>query len=210
MVEKNPGQSSLKEQEMEQQDQKTAPEQQDELQEQPEALSEDQEAVVEQEPLDLESRLAEAEAKAAEYLASWQRSRAEFANFRRRQDQMQKTMRQQATSGLLEKIIFALDDQERAYNAIPEEMQDDAWVEGLLMADKKLRAVLEKEGLSEMQVASGDDFDPYYHQAILHEPSTEFDEGKIVDVLQKGYQLKDTVLRPAVVRVSSGKADDKE
>ena len=59
-----------------------------------------------------------------------------------------------------------------------------------------------------MQVAPGDDFDPYYHQAILHEPSPEFEEGKIVDVLQKGYHLKDTVLRPAVVRVSSGKVDD--
>ena len=79
-----------------------------------------------------------------------------------------------------------------------------------MLADKKLRAVLEKEGLSEMQTSPGDDFDPYYHQAILHEPSTEFDEGKIVDVLQKGYQLQDMVLRPAVVRVSSGKVDNTE
>jgi molecular chaperone GrpE len=210
MVEKNPDQSPPTEQEMERQEQKAALEQQDELQEQLETLPEDQEAVADQEPPDLESQLAEAEAKAAEYLDGWQRSRAEFANFRRRQDQMQTTMRQQAISGLLEKLIAALDDQERAYRAIPQEMQNDPWVEGLMIADKKLRAVLEKEGLSEMQVVSGDDFDPYYHQAILHEPSTEFAEGKIVDVLQKGYQLKDTVLRPAVVRVSSGKVDNKE
>ncbi|MBN1581487.1 MAG: nucleotide exchange factor GrpE [Anaerolineae bacterium] len=209
MVEKSPDLSPPKGLEMEQQDQETVLEQQEELQEQSETTSKDEQAA-EQEPLDLESQLAEAEAKAAEYLDGWQRSRAEFANFRRRQDQMQKTMRQQAVSSLLERLIAALDDQERAYKAIPKELQNDAWVEGLMLADKKLRAVLEKEGLSEMQASPGDDFDPYYHQAILHEPSTEFDEGKIVDVLQKGYQLQDMVLRPAVVRVSSGKVDNTE
>ena len=209
MVDKNPGQSSSNGQEIEL-EQGTAPQQQDESQAQPEALSEDENIVAEQEPIDLESRLAEAEAKAAEYLDGWQRSRAEFANFRRRQDQMQTSMRQQVISSLMERIIAALDDQERAYSAMPEEMQSHPWVEGLLMADKKLRSVLEKEGLSEMQVAPGDDFDPHYHQAILHELSTKFDEGKIVDVLQKGYQLKDMVLRPAVVRVSSGKVNEKE
>lgn len=170
----------------------------------------DQEIGAEQEPIDLDARLAEAEAKAAEYLDGWQRSRAEFANFRRRQEQMQMAIRQQMISDLLEEIIFALDDQERAYQAMPAEMHDHPWVEGLLMADKKLRAVLEKGGLSEMQVAPGDDFDPAYHQAILHEPSNRFEEGKVVDVLQKGYWLKDSVLRPAVVRVSSGKVDEKE
>lgn len=209
MAEKNPDQISIKEQEIEQQEQETPPVQEAKSADQPESTPEIKGAALEEEAVnDLESKLAEAEARAAEYLDGWQRSRAEFANFRRRQEQLQKTMRQQMISGLLEKVIAVLDDQERAFNAIPEEMQDNAWIEGLSIVDKKLRTALEKEGLSEMKVDPGDDFDPYYHQAILHEPSAEFDEGKIIDILQKGYHLKDMVLRPAVVRVSSGKIDN--
>ncbi len=168
---------------------------------------EEQEA--QQEPLGelerVQSQLAEAEARAAEYLDGWQRARAEFANFKRRQEQQQQAMRRQATARLVEQLIDVLDDQERAFGAIPEAMQDDAWVTGFALVDKKLRSILEKEGLSEMPVKPGDDFDPYHHQAILHEPSAEFEEGQIVDVLQKGYNLQETVLRPAIVRVSSGK-----
>ncbi|MBN1935272.1 MAG: nucleotide exchange factor GrpE [Anaerolineae bacterium] len=156
----------------------------------------------------LQSKLEEAEAKAAEYLDGWQRSRAEFVNFKRRQEQLQQTMRQQATSRLIENLLPVLDDRERAFAAIPAEFGEHSWLKGLVLVDKKLWSALEKEGLGLMDVKPGDHFDPYYHQALLHEPSQEYDEGQIVDVLQKGYHLGESVLRPAIVRVSSGKRQE--
>ncbi len=153
----------------------------------------------------LQNQLQEAETRAAEYLDGWQRSRAEFINFKRRQEQVQQAMRQQATSRLLENLLPVLDDHERAFAAIPQELGEHTWVKGLALVDKKLWAVFEKEGMSVIEVKPGDHFDPYYHQALLHEPSDEYDEGQIVEVLQKGYNLGETILRPAVVRVSSGK-----
>lgn len=154
----------------------------------------------------LRSKLEEAESKAAEYLDGWQRSRAEFINFKRRQEQMQQTLRQQVTAELLEKFLAALDDYERAFAAIPAQFGEHEWVKGLMLADKKFRSLLEREGMSVMQVKPGDSFNPYYHQALLHEPSETYDEGQIVQVLQSGYLLGDTVVRPAIVCVSSGKS----
>lgn len=169
------------------------------------------EAAAEREPDELtvlQSKLEEAETKAAEYLDGWQRSRAEFINFKRRQEQLQQTMRQQAASRLLENLLPVLDDHERAFAAIPGELSEHTWVKGLALVDKKLWAVFEKEGVSMMDVKPGDHFDPYYHQALLHEPSEAYDEGQIVEVLQKGYTLGETILRPAIVRVSSGKRQE--
>ncbi len=153
----------------------------------------------------LRSKLEEAEAKAAEYLDGWQRSRAEFINFKRRQEQLQQTLRQRVTSELFESLLAVLDDHERAFAAIPEGWNEHEWVKGLTLVGKKLQSTLEKEGLSVMEVKPGDLFDPYYHQALLYEPNEKYEAGQIVEVLQKGYVFGETVLRPAIVRVSSGK-----
>jgi molecular chaperone GrpE len=158
----------------------------------------------------LQAQLTEAQAKAEEYLDGWQRSRAEFANFRRRQEHWQNSVREQAVARLLTNLLPALDDLERALEKTPEEMRDNAWVEGFALVSHKLDAILKREGLSEIPVQPGDEFDPNYHEAILHEPSTEFEEGEIANVLQKGHKLNNVVLRPAVVCVSSGKIDESQ
>ncbi len=153
----------------------------------------------------LRTQLAQAEAQSAEYLDGWQRERAEFANFRRRQEQTLKLQQQQAMSKTLLNLISIVDDQDRAFAAIPDEMREHAWVEGLFLVGKKLVAVLEKEGLKEIAARPGDPFDPRYHQAVLHEPSDSFEEGQIAQVFHRGYLLQDQVLRPVIVSVSSGK-----
>lgn len=153
----------------------------------------------------LRTQLAQAEAQSAEYLDGWQRERAEFANFRRRQEQTLKLQQQQALSKTLLNLISIVDDQDRAFSAIPDEMREHAWVEGLFLVGKKLAALLEKEGLKEIAARPGDLFDPRYHQAVLHEPSDSFGEGQIAQVFHRGYLLQDQVLRPVIVSVSSGK-----
>ena len=99
---------------------------------------------------------------------------------------------------------------DRAFDAIPEEARDSSWVQGLSLVDQKLQGVLQRDGLSVIEVEPGDAFDPNYHEAIMREPSEQFESGQIVQVAQQGYKLDAMVLRPALVSVSSGKPDADE
>ena len=152
----------------------------------------------------LATELEETKAQAAEYLDGWQRARAEFANFRRRQEQRQKQMNTEAKSKVLNHLLPVVDDLERAFDAVPEEIQEHAWVNGLSLVLHKLIKALAKDGLSVLEVDAGDAFDPNYHEALTHEPNGDYGEGVIIQVVQRGYKLDESVLRPALVRVSSG------
>ena len=155
----------------------------------------------------LSRQLEETQTKSEEYLDGWQRSRAEFANYRRREEQRRKQLNAQAQSALLSRLLPVLDDLDRAFQMIPEDARESGWVEGLSLVGHKLQTVLEKEGLSVLQVQTGDAFDPNYHEAVTHEPNDDCEAGQIIEVLQRGYTLSDVVLRPALVRVSCGKLD---
>ena len=155
----------------------------------------------------LGEQLTEAQAKASEYLDGWQRARAELANYRRREAQRRKQMDVEVKSRLLSNLLPVLDDLGRAFEMIPEGVQDSPWAEGLSLVGQKLETVLEKSGLSVVPVEPGDAFDPQFHEAVTHEPSTDCKEGCIIQVVQRGYDLNGTVLRPALVRVSCGTTD---
>lgn len=166
-----------------------------------------EEATIEEsdERSELEIALEEAQAQAAEYLDGWQRARAEFANFRRRQEQQKKQMDASAKTRVLTHLMPVMDDLQRAFEAIPEEIAGHAWVSGLSMVGQKWMAAMEKVGVAAINVEPGDAFDPTYHEALTHEPNDEFDQGTVIQTVQSGYMLDDIVLRPALVRVSSGK-----
>lgn len=154
---------------------------------------------------ELEIALEEAQSQAAEYLDGWQRARAEFANFRRRQEQQKKQMEASTKTSVLTHLMPVIDDLNRAFEAVPEEIADHAWVSGLSMVGQKWMSAMEKVGVAAVTVEPGDAFDPTYHEALTHEPNDEFDEGTVIQTIQSGYTLGDIVLRPALVRVSSGK-----
>jgi molecular chaperone GrpE len=170
-----------------------------------EGESPDQEEEQEDEVTALAAQLDESRAQAAEYLDGWQRARAEFANYRRRQEQRQKQMGIEVRSRVLGQLLPVIDDLDRAFGAVPEELEDNAWVGGLSLVWRKLSGVLEKNGVSVLEIEPGDSFDPNRHEALTHEPSDEFDDGTIIQVVQHGYEIDDAILRPALVRVSSGK-----
>jgi molecular chaperone GrpE len=149
--------------------------------------------------------LEEAEARAAEYLDGWQRARAEFANYRRRQEQQRQQMQALAKANLLLQLLPVMDDLKRALETVPEESEEEPWVSGVDQVERKWQTTLEQMGLSVMPVEAGEAFDPAYHEALTHEPNEEVEAGHIIQVVQPGYQVNDTVLRPALVRVSSGK-----
>lgn len=182
----------------------------DALAEQAEPVPEEEEQEADEQAA-LAAELEEARGQAAEYLDGWQRARAEFANYRRRQEQQRKQIDAAAKSDVLAHLLPVMDDLERACEAVPDDIEGGSWVTGLSMVNQKWLTALHKVGVSILADEPGDAFDPSIHEALTHEPSEAFDEGSIIQVVQRGYKLNDVILRPALVRVSSGKvqADQK-
>ena len=154
----------------------------------------------------LNAQLAESQAKADEYLAGLQRERAEFNNYRRRTAEEREQMLGLAGEDLIRKVLAIADDFDLAIDNRPAELGDHGWVEGVAAIDRKLRALLESEGVSEIEASAGNPFDPREHEAIANVPGSGRAEGEIVDVVRRGYKLRDRVIRPALVAVAAGEA----
>lgn len=154
-------------------------------------------------PLDTASPLAELEeerAKAQTYYAGWQRAIADFQNYKRRiEDQRAHDQRLHNLSFVLN-ILPAIDDLERALASVDTTLAGFQWVEGIRQIHRKLEGALQASGVQEVS-ADGADFDPNVHEAVSQEAG---EEGKVVRVLQKGYQMGDRLIRPAMVMVGRG------
>ncbi|MDW8395039.1 MAG: nucleotide exchange factor GrpE [Anaerolineae bacterium] len=146
--------------------------------------------------------LDEARAQAAEYLDGWQRARAEFANYKKRQEQQQAELRAFATLDLVRRLLPILDDFERAAKTLPQGIAHMTWIEGVMLIQRKLQLVLEAEGVKPIEVKPGDAFDPLYHEAVTHDEAEGFNSGQIIEELQRGYLLGERVIRPTLVRVA--------
>jgi molecular chaperone GrpE len=152
----------------------------------------------------LQRQLEEERAKAAEYLDGWQRARAELANARKRWTRESSQTYFNAVADVIGRLLPAMDDFERAIETRPEESVDRGWVDGVSMIYRKLRAFLEQQGITPIEAEPGTPFDPERHQAVTHEPHETLEAGAIIAEFQKGYKLKERIVRPAMVRVSSG------
>jgi molecular chaperone GrpE len=137
-----------------------------------------------------------------EYLAALQRERAEFQNFRRRTAEEREAMLGLAAEGLIRKVLALADDFDLAVGHRPETGVDEGWAEGIIAIDRKLRQLLESEGVNRIDAAPGVQFDPREHEAVANVPNTGRPGGEIVDVLRQGYRLRDRVIRPALVAVA--------
>jgi molecular chaperone GrpE len=146
-------------------------------------------------------------ATADEYLVALQRERAEFQNFKRRTTE--ERMRDLGLAGedLIRKVLGLADDFDRAIEARPDAIADEAWFEGIEAIDRKLRLLLESEGVSAIVAEPGQPFDPREHEAIANVPGSDQPEGAIVEEIRRGYRLRDRVIRPALVAVATASAD---
>jgi molecular chaperone GrpE len=143
----------------------------------------------------------EARARSDEYLDGWQRTMAEFANYKRRIEREQAQAYQAAAGNIIKRYLGVLDDLERALKNRPKDGDGAAWSEGVELIYRKFLAILESEGVKPIE-ADGQFFDPNYHEAILSEDNDHYQSGQVIEVLQQGYMLGDRVLRPAGVRVA--------
>jgi len=167
-------------------------------------IEEQEQEQVEEGGESLEQRLAAAEAEAQAHLDDLRRLAAEFDNYRKRVARDHEALAARAAERLVKELLPVLDDLERALEAA--EQHEEAKLEdGVRLVHRALVEALRKEGLHEIAVDGG--FDPHVHEALLSQPSEE-PEGAVIQVLQKGYEMGDRVLRPARVVVSSGTPED--
>lgn len=171
-----------------------------EEQETAEMEKEQQHAAEEQE----EEKSAEptAEEQIAEAKDKYLRLYSEFENFRRRTSKEKLDLISTANKDLMSDLVPVLDDFERAMDAAEKSEDLSALKEGMLLIQNKLNKSLENRGLKKMEIAKGDDFDDEFHEAITQIPMEGL-EGKIVDVVEPGYKLGESVVRFAKVVVGA-------
>ena len=142
------------------------------------------------------------DAKAEELTNDLKRMAADFANYRKRNEAERTEFMKFAKADLIAKLLDVLDGYDRALATVPDEFKGQPWVEGMWLVERKLRAILDAEGLEPVD-SIGKPFDPYEHEAVAHVPSDK-PEGTVIAEHQKAYRLHDKLIRPALVTVSSG------
>jgi len=148
--------------------------------------------------------LAEEKERAEANLANWQRSQADFINYKRRSEQEKEEIGKFATSILMLSLLPIVDDLERAFDSIPPHLAQLTWVDGIRLIERKLQASLEAQGLSPIK-AIGEPFDPNLHEATMYRKG---EEGIVIEELQKGYKLHDKIIRPAMVVVGNEEKEE--
>jgi len=134
------------------------------------------------------------------------RSQADFENYKKRAAREKEEAIKYANSALLEKLIAIVDNFELGLEAARGEGESSPIFSGMSMVLKQLMDFLTEQGLQPID-ATGQKFDPNLHEAIAHEPSEQFPEGVVTRQTRRGYRLKDRLLRPSSVVVSSGPAN---
>lgn len=128
------------------------------------------------------------------------RQMAEFENFRKRSEKEKTQMYEVGAKGILEKILPVVDNFERGLKGMEE--SEDPFAQGMQMIYKQLMTSLEEAGVKAIE-AVGQEFNPDFHNAVMHVEDDEFGENEIVEEFQKGYMYHDSVLRHSMVKVAN-------
>jgi len=155
---------------------------------------------------ELEKALAEEKAKVEANLAGWQRSQADFVNYKRFAEQEKADIIKNANAGLLANILPILDDLERAISSLPAEEAHQKWAEGFKLIERKFKDILKRQRITQIQVL-GMEFDPYTMEALTTAPGKK---DMVIMEVEKGYKIQDKVIRPARVIVGNGEEPPKE
>jgi len=150
---------------------------------------------------ELQSELEAARQAAEEHQQRLLRLQADYDNFRRRSRQEKEEFAKYAAAKLLEQLLPVLDNFDRALQSSKTTSDFEGLVKGIEMVYRQFDGVMVSEGLVPIE-SVGQPFNPEFHQAVMQVESEEHEEGIIVEELQKGYMLKDKVIRPAMVKVS--------
>ena len=132
------------------------------------------------------------------------RSQADFENYKKRSTREKEEAIKYANGSLLQQLAAILDNFELGLAAAKAQGEESPIYSGMVLVQKQLHDLLSEHGLQPIE-ADGKRFDPNLHEGVGHEPSNEVPEGMVIRQNRRGYKLKDRLLRPAAVVVSSGK-----
>ena len=130
------------------------------------------------------------------------RQMAEFDNFRKRTEKEKLAMYEIGAKDIIEKILPVVDNFERGLGAVTEEQKEDSFVAGMEMIYKQIMTTLDSVGVKAIE-AVGNEFDPDFHNAVMHVEDEEVGENIVVEEFQKGYTYRDTVVRHSMVKVAN-------
>ena len=130
------------------------------------------------------------------------RQMAEFDNFRKRTEKEKTQMYDMGAKSIIEKILPVIDNFERGLAAVPEEQREDAFVVGMDKVYRQMLTELDASGVKPIE-AVGQEFDPNFHNAVMHVEDEEAGENIVVEEFQKGYTYKDFVVRHSMVKVAN-------
>jgi molecular chaperone GrpE len=130
------------------------------------------------------------------------RQMAEFDNFRKRTEKEKSHMYEVGARDVIEKILPVVDNFERGLASVPEEERNNPVIEGMDKIYKQLVTTLTDLGVTPIE-AAGQEFDPNFHNAVMHMEDEELGENIVVEEFQKGYMYKDTVIRHSMVKVAN-------
>ncbi len=148
--------------------------------------------------------------EAEKYEDLYLRSTADLENVKKRLEREKDSIVKFANEDLVKDLLPVLDNTERAIDHTGADSSDqEGFLEGLRLIHQSLKSVLEKFGVKPV-IALSEKFDPEYHEAVMQEENPDAEDGTVLVEVQKGYLLKDRLLRPAMVVVSKKPAIDKE
>jgi molecular chaperone GrpE len=159
---------------------------------------------------DLHGPLEAKTREAADLLDQLKRVAAEYSNYQKRVERHREEHAGQAVRGLVLDLLPAIDNLDRALAAARQASQHEALLEGMALVHGQLLAALAKHGVTPIDAAAGAVFDPEHHEAVACIPSDAPPAGRVLEQLQRGYQLRGRTLRPAHVAVSGGPAGPAE
>ena len=130
------------------------------------------------------------------------RQMAEFDNFRKRTEKEKSQMYEVGAKDIIEKILPVVDNFERGLDAVPEEKKEDPFIQGMEKVYKQFMTVLESAEVKPIE-ALGNQFDPNFHNAVMHVEDENFGENEVAEEFQKGYMYRDSVVRHSMVKVAN-------
>ncbi len=130
------------------------------------------------------------------------RQMAEFENFRKRTDKEKSQMYTMGAKSVIEKVLPVIDNFERGLMAVPKERKEDPFVDGMNKIYKQMLTIFEEIGVTPIE-AVGTEFNPDFHNAVMHIEDESLGENIIAEELQKGYMYHDSVVRHSMVKVAN-------
>jgi len=148
----------------------------------------------------IEKLLEESEAKKNEYFAGWQREKADFINYKQKELTRLQELLISVKEGFALELLPVIDNFSLAEKTIPEAEKGNNSIKGLILIKKQLEGVLKSLEIEEIDTLN-QKFDPNLHEAI---EEIEGEEGMIIEEIEKGYKIKDKIIRPAKVKIGKG------